>query len=564
MLTRVVSRIALIGLIAGISSIGYAADTDENYTGKWRNSDDVVTGWDWTLPTGVKPARNSGIFNSNSDVPKDFPGNHLRQVNARWKDLEPSEGKYDLSSIIRELNNPEYDGIMLNVRGMVTAATDSNGNQVSDNAVTAPNWLARSVPTTQESMHNGVRITNMNIYDPRVKSRLIKLIKAIGDSEIPGHPKLVAQIVHGVSSTRGEEWTGAQASRPEAERAMEEIIEAWSVAYGPNAKKLAWLKETPKSLFDAAVNKGGMGIRGGAIEKWLRRQYTPGITNESGQSLSSGGYLSVDENFAPIRYNRHFADQNEAYRSTTEAPRAKWDQNYRMANLRMLQMRRNVAWTVRNSTLNPKMLNWMSLQLGKTVKSTPDAWVALIRSWARSNNEDREINNLERWAYQRDTNGYQTRPALKSSHGKNMSGNSLPDALWYVDLARTGERIGIALDDRFLSGGPHAVAVKVTWYDSANETWSLVYNKGNGGTGSRSINGKSTNTVRTATFFLNDFAAPERGFDNDFTLESPNGRTPFMFVRVIRLGEGSGGAGGSEIDSLPARPAPPTNVTVTR
>lgn len=553
--TVFVALYALPGVVLG-------ADTDLNFTGKWRNSDDIVNGWDWTLPDGKKPAPNSGIFNSNTSVPAGFPGNHLKQVNARWKDLEPTEGNYDLSSITKELNDPNYDGIMLNIRGMVTDSVDPSGNKKWPEGITAPEWLSRSAPTTREGEHAGVFLTNLNIYDQRVKSRLIKLINVIGNSSIPGHPKLKAQIIHGVSKTRGEEWTGKQADRPEAEQAMKEIINAWAKAYGPHAKKLAWLKENPSTLFDAAVNSGGTGIRGGAIEKWLRSQYTPGTTNETGQKLSPGGYMSVDESFPPIRDNRHFADQNEAYRTGSSSPQSTWPQNYRMANLRMLQMRRNIAWTERNSTINPKMLNWMSLELGQTVRTSPDAWVALIRTWARSGSQDQEINNIERWAYQRDTNGANTTPTLKQNHGFNASGNNLLSSnLWYVDLARKAPKIGIALDDKFLSGGPHAVAVKVTYFDSASEQWSLVYNKGNGGRGIKTINGNSTNKVRTATFFINDFAAPNSGFDFDFSLESSGGNTPFMFVRVIKLGQGSAA---SQEATAPARPAAPTDVTVTR
>src|SRR3989337_2527501 len=77
-----------------------AADYDLTYTGKWRNSDDIVAGWGWSLPGEVRPASGSGIFNLNTRVPADFPGNHLKQVNAKWSQLEPAEGKYDFSSII--------------------------------------------------------------------------------------------------------------------------------------------------------------------------------------------------------------------------------------------------------------------------------------------------------------------------------------------------------------------------------------------------------------------------------------------------------------------------------
>jgi hypothetical protein len=536
-------------------NLALAADYDLVYAGKWRNSDDVVNGWDWTLPAGVMPAPGSGIFNLNSSVPPDFPGHHLKQIDAKWSELEPREGKYDLSSILDQLDDPAYDGAMLNVRGMVVAIEDANGNPAFQRGVTAPKWLSDTVPKTQEGLKNGARVTNMHIYDPRVKLRLIRLIHEIGKSDIPSHPKLKAQIIHGVSSSRGEEWTGKQASRAEAVLAMEEIIGAWTLAYGRYAKKLAWLKEDPENLFNASVVTAGTGIRGGAIEKWLRNAYTPGNVRRTGQLLDAGGYLSTDERFAPIAEGRHFQDQNEAYRIGHHSPPTKWAQNYRMANLRMLQMRRNIAWTETNSTINPQMLNWMSLELGQSASSSPDAWVALIRTWARHGNENREINNIERWLHQRERKGAATSPKLKMSHGFNAAGTDLlPSNLWTVDLARSAPLVGIAVNDKFLSGGPHAVAVKVTYFDSATEQWSLVYNKNGGGIGSRTIKGGATGKVRTATFFIDDFAAPERGYDFDFRLESGGGNTPYMFVRLIKL----------DLDryQVSAPPSPPEDVQV--
>jgi hypothetical protein len=524
--------------VGGQVNLASAADYDVTYTGNWRNSDDIVSGWDWTLPAWIRPAVNSGIFNLNTSVPRDFPGNHLKQVNAKWSDLEPTDGQYDLSSIIDELNDDRYEGVMLNVRGLVVDIRDLNGDPIYESEISAPKWLSDGAPKTTEGEKNGFFVTNMNIYDPRVKAKYIRLIQEIGKSSIPGSPRLMGQIIHGVSSSRGEEWTGTQASRPEAVRAMEELINAWGIAYGGNAKKLAWLKEDPNRLFDAAVIEAGTGIRGGAIEKWLRNQYTPGNVRETGQVLDANGYLTVDENFWPISQGRHFQDQNEAYRSSSEAPPSTWPSNYRMANLRMLQMRRNIAWLESNSTLNPQMLNWMSLELGQSVRSAPDAWVVMMRTWARTSGEDREINNMARWLHQRDINGVSTIPTLNVKHGFNANANEqLPSNLWNADIARVGPSIGIAVNDQFLSGGPHSIAIKVTYLDSATETWSLVYKNSGGGFGVRTVKGNATGIVRTATFFLNDFAAPEKGFDFDFALESNNGITPFMFVRLVRLQE---------------------------
>ena len=397
-----------------------AADSDLTYSGGWRGSDDVVTGWDWSLPSGVKPATGSGIFNLNSRVPAGFPGNHLKQVNARWKELEPVEGKYDFSSIFAALNDRNYDGVMLNIRGMVVSIVDANGNPTLSSEITAPTWLSQSAPKVTEPLRNGVRITNMQIYDPRVKTKLLQLIKAIGSSGIPGDERLVAQIIHGVSGSRGEECCASQNNVTAVYATMQEVIAAWSTAYGPHAKKLAWLKEDPANLFDAAVTKGGMGARGGIIENWIRGQYTPGAANQTGQ-IYDNGYLIVDESFAPIAQGRTWLDEYEAFDRKFTSPE-RLQQNYRMATLRALQMRRSVVWTETDSVINPALLSWASLELGKTVNTAPDAWVTLISTWTRSSG-DKEVKNFERWLYQRDGNGVSTTPTLRLDHSFNASGN---------------------------------------------------------------------------------------------------------------------------------------------
>ena len=527
-----------------------AADSDLTYSGGWRGSDDVVTGWDWSLPSGVKPATGSGIFNLNSRVPAGFPGNHLKQVNARWKELEPVEGKYDFSSIFAALNDRNYDGVMLNIRGMVVSIVDANGNPTLSSEITAPTWLSQSAPKVTEPLRNGVRITNMQIYDPRVKTKLLQLIKAIGSSGIPGDERLVAQIIHGVSGSRGEECCASQNNVTAVYATMQEVIAAWSTAYGPHAKKLAWLKEDPANLFDAAVTKGGMGARGGIIENWIRGQYTPGAANQTGQ-IYDNGYLIVDESFAPIAQGRTWLDEYEAFDRKFTSPE-RLQQNYRMATLRALQMRRSVVWTETDSVINPALLSWASLELGKTVNTAPDAWVTLISTWTRSSG-DKEVKNFERWLYQRDGNGVSTTPTLRLDHSFNASGNDqLDSSKWYVDLARSGAAIGIAVDDRFLSGGPHEVAIKVTYLDSDAAQWTLEYSKADGTTGTRSVQGGATNVVRTATFVLRDFAAKSKGMDFDFWLRSSSGKTPFMFVRVVRLNAAT----------AEAAPRPPASITV--
>ena len=113
-----------------------------------------------------------------------------------------------------------------------------------------------------------------------------------------------------------------------------------------------------------------------------------------------------------------------------------------------------------------------------------------------------------------------------------MSNNpSLPATLHYMNIARTGTNIEFSLDSRFISGA-RSVAIKVVWYDSSSEAWSLVYNKSTGGTATKTVAAHTpTNIARTRTFFCSDFTGSSA---IDFRLTS-GGNTPFMFVRVIKV-----------------------------
>ena len=520
------------------------AEQNISYTGSWRSSSDIVDGWDWTLPPHVVAAPRSGIFNYNSRVPPGFRGNHLKQVNADWRTLEPERGRYDFSQLVREIKDPAYDGVMLNVRGVTWTKSGSA------TARTAPDWLS-DAPKITESPINGFQIVNLDITNESVKQGLINLWSALGKAGIPQMPEVKFVIVHGPSQTEGEEWSGAQVTSA-GTSAMLEILSAHIRAVGPNDTwKLAWPKHFGP-LLDATLRAGG-GQRNSNIEKWL--VYFP--NTDIGETFTDTGYIEINESLPLIAEKRHFQDQNERYGGrSTDVDRfgdpIYWPLRYRHANLRALQAHRNVLWLERDSVMNPPMVNWVGLELGRDVTNAPDAWVALMRTWVRHGGENREVNNFARWLYQRDINGVKTTPTISVDHGFNATANGLlPENLWYSDIARQAPLIGFAVDDRFLSGGPHSVAIKVTFHDINPSTWSLVYRTPNGER-ERSINNGNTKKVRTATFFVDDFVANADGKNFDFTLKSNGEATPFSFVRVIKLAPPS---------SAPA-PRPPTDVTI--
>jgi hypothetical protein len=250
----------------------------------------------------------------------------------------------------------------------------------------------------------------------------------------------------------------------------------------------------------------------------------------------------VDETCPPIAENRAFGDENEEYSPQAHVarfgPMEGWPHRYRESMLRTLQMRRNFVWAEGNPWVDLPLLAYVSLELGRNVENAPDVWCYLRESYLRGQAGARgPVKNFERWLYQRDRDGYRTIPAVKTPHHESMY-PSPPDQKYdftarRTDLASGNDRIGFALDDRFLSGGPYTVAVKITDHDLSKGAWTLAYRTPDG-EAARTIQSQGTGKLRTATFFLNDACFPATGLDYDFEVRATENDAVISLVRVIK------------------------------
>lgn len=591
-----IGRSALLAILVIGFQTGWAAgEYDDNYTGSWRTTDDVVDGWDWSLPSTVQPALRSGVFigDSVSGFPAGFPGNKIRKADTTWRELEPSPGQYNFGPLLSAVQDSSFDGAMVNLRSAVWFTEESKkcGSASSclagKNLRTAPDWICGGNPkviTESPKGPPGAGFTqhNVDISQSCYKDGLIKVFDEMKARGIPAMPELKFAILHGPGDSKGEEWQGKQTGTSTGRAAMRDLIDhAWVAAYSPNdVWKLGWPKATvnvpaSEDLFYHCTQMG-CGQRNSNTEAWMIHFPKPEIgqtmVDAGGNLVDSSGdpidvYLKTDESNVFIRENRHFQDQNEQYQGSFAPPEnfgtpEFFPLRYRQATLAMLHIRRNVIWTEQGSHMNPKLLSWASLELGKNSGNAPDAWIQLMQTHRQAYGKTRRINNIERWLYQRDINGATTSTTARQNHSDPLKsggdppfkpgGNKLPNDLNYIDLARTGKTIGIAVDDAFMSGGTHEVALKVTYLDTGAQPWSLAYTK-TGGSGVRTVQKENSGDVRTATFFLPDFVANADGYNFDFTLESAGADTPFMFVRLIRLKPGSG----SDPGDPPGPPEPP-------
>jgi hypothetical protein len=103
-------------------------------------------------------------------------------------------------------------------------------------------------------------------------------------------------------------------------------------------------------------------------------------------------------------------------------------------------------------------------------------------------------------------------------------------------MAKGQSLIRFSVDDAFLGGGPHAVAVKITYVDRANAEWQLEYFTGAEKTATRKVTCGDTGAAKTITFILKDADFPGQGYNGlDMQIRALKGDAVIRLVRVIKL-----------------------------
>ena len=533
----------------------------------WRDTDDVVEGWDWSLPPGVKPVERSGLIFPRSEK-RSFPGNKLLNVTAFWRDVEPQEGRYDFTAIRKKLEDlPEgFVGCRF-----ILYATVAYRLRKGKRDNIAPAWLAKhNIPVIDMTgMEGRFQLFSYPIWHAGYHKRYLRLIDALARSGIPRMPALRIVYVGAISKSWGEEmyipkpvaiWCERNVALTPAAlgKCLTDRLDAWARAFKGNEHKLAWVgagrggcrgehdyQDVMARVMKHAY-KLGMGQRCGFVENYLYELGNPYL----GQRVDDHGYLSIDETCPPIAQVRAFGDENEEYGpywTGRFGPLHTHPYRYHQSMIRALQMRRNYLWMSPSSVdMNPSLTAYVSLALGRRVTDSPDAFCCLRESTVRASFAGKKgkttpIRNFERWLIQRDREGCRSVPAVKAAQHAMMW--MVPAGHKHDWIARRGSRMGFALDDRFLHGGPHRVTVKVTYHDIGRGRWSLVYARPNGATGRKTIACRDTQKVFTATFHLDDACFPGKGDAFDFHLVADGPEATFSFVRVIKRPRIQKGAG---------------------
>jgi hypothetical protein len=239
-----------------------------------------------------------------------------------------------------------------------------------------------------------------------------------------------------------------------------------------------------------------------------------------------------------IAQNRASGDENEEYSNEARfGPLETFAHRYRESMLRALQMRRNFLWAEHgNWLINPPLLHYVALELGQTIRTAPDAWSYLRESKVNQGT----FKNFERWLFQRDVAGARTLPAERVDVPAQMY--EYPASSRYDFTARRTDRasgqtqIRFGLNDAFLSGGPHRVAVKITYLDRNYANWALAYRNSAQRTVTRPVWCGNTGKVKTVTFIVTDAMFNGQGYKGtDLLIEAKKGDAVIRLVRVIKL-----------------------------
>ncbi|MBT4814428.1 MAG: hypothetical protein HON70_01950 [Lentisphaerae bacterium] len=357
----------------------------------WQEKDHIVDGDDWSLPPWVKAAPYSGISISEKKVGDRLPTRIQRSVRVSWRQVEAAEGTFDFSIVRKKILNASGEGKYAVKMGLGASVWETRYfKSIQDRTVvrttpgTAPLWMqGHGVALVEERPNRSIpfQVVNMDIYSPGYHERYVRMVRAFGESGIPRMKELDLCYLHLRSASRGEEGIGPKPGTAQRQF-YEERLRAWAEAFAGVEYKLCNVSHQERDM--ALALELGMGQRNGFVEHYMLHVPNPML----GQTLDHSGYLVVNETNPLIAENRASGDENEEYTRNHEArfgPIETFPHRYRESTLRMLQMRRNFVWAEGDRWLvNPPLLHYMALELGKSARTAPDAWCYLRESYVGS------------------------------------------------------------------------------------------------------------------------------------------------------------------------------------
>lgn len=517
---------------------------------KWTEKEHTIDGWDWSLPGHMEPAptglvglqRIIGLDKEFIPMNLQFKANAVGILWVKWRDIEPVQEKYDFSPVIDRIKQANSVGIDVILRILTCSKSRGTGSR-ADGSGEAPLWLEELGVNLLPQKRPRDNL-NFDPAHPEFHKRYLKLIDQMDRAGIPGMVK--AAYVGYASHSFGDEGIGpfgeADAAENDALPHVRERLDAWHKAFKGMEHKV---------FMGGSSHYGfakGFGVRRGFVEMYLYN-----IPNaDLGQLIDTNGYLYVDEEAPVIRNHCFNGEVNEEYEdrwataergfrfgSTTNS----YPYRYFTSTLRALQMRCTYIHTTGH--LIPEMLPFLSLELGRTIDDAPDIWTFLRTSYMRASNyrnkdkagrsisdtEEKDglpVKNFERWLYQRDAEGFETRPAIRIQQSIKMW--MVQNDKYFDYIARAGKRIGFDMDDRW-PGHKGTIAVKVTYLDAKSGSLQLAYNRGER-TRTQPLLGDGK--LKTTTFLVSELQPNTMQHGYDFVIQG-DADTAEVIVSMVRV-----------------------------
>lgn len=515
----------------------------------------IRSGWDWSLPEGIKPVPYSGFVTWGK---KRFSGMiTVSGIQATWRLLCPAPGEYNWQPLRDAMEEARSLGmrIGLHVKGV-------ERQSVPDWVIAKYNAPVLDVIPLQQNQPWRLQIVPP--WNPGVKREYVQFMEAFGKTGIPQMADVVYGYIHGISPSRGEELFLRSVDIEDFQKkagltpdlladCLRSRLDAMLSAYRGVEYKLAWMAGGPiaatmkqyqeyarktAGLLEYAIGHG-TGWRGGGVD------FQHGLFRSEalGASITPDGYCVIDESLPIHAETRYVGDENEEYGKYWEwrfGPVEKHDYRHRICTLRTLQLRQNFQMVSPETLrLNPELNQYAMLTQGRRAANSPDAWAYLRECAIKSGNAPLVVKNVERWLIQRDVNGHMTVPCERVDRFP-LSADP-PGRNYDFDARRTDIRNGqkgivFQLDANFWKR-PGPALVKVTFTDREQAKWHI---ESSGADGKRrttaSVASAGDGARKTVTFAIPNLAA-NRAFpgDSDFCIatEGP-GDVAVTMVRVLK------------------------------
>jgi hypothetical protein len=199
--------------------------------------------------------------------------------------------------------------------------------------------------------------------------------------------------------------------------------------------------------------------------------------------MGGGRYMVVDEE-APL-----IAAPNRYRGSEMVAHSEPFYYSRKMSMLKNLQVR------VLPMYIGPPLWNkdpvlnaWVLRSLGKTPRTSADAWCALregrdkYQEWSRYNRGFRGewwVRNFERWLMQREIEP-DGRTVAVYEHTSTVPFNEHSREARRTDRAHGQNYIYFNVEDRFFKGAPNRMLLKITYLDNFSGSWWVEYDASDG------------------------------------------------------------------------------------